>query len=225
MHPVGLRRELLHVHAVAPRRNLRRLRLGVLPQHAVMRLQIELLDLIVGAERVELGPAVEVLEGIVRAVVRTPAQEALDVAAIVVVLPVELAAGRHLLGEETAFEHGPGRRRHRRVDDDGRRCRRHELGHGEQHAEPGRAFQEHDGRGHGLLVRRTVMSGTARSIAIGGGPRVRRAARAACQPAQGWQHRSADQAAAAAAAEGDCRQTRTARAGRRRRGDLPPRHA
>ena len=81
-------------------------------------LQVQPRDLVVGAERVQLGPAIEVLERIVRPVVRAPAQEALQIAALVVVLLVELAARGHVLGEQPPLERRPRGRRHRRVDDE-----------------------------------------------------------------------------------------------------------
>src|SRR5262245_14817989 len=52
-------------------------------------------------------------------VVRAPAQDALDLAAIVEVLREELATRRHVLGEEPPFENGPARRIHRRVNPEG----------------------------------------------------------------------------------------------------------
>ena len=49
-------------------------------------LTIQLQDLVAAAERVQLGPAGEVLERVVGAVVGAPAQHALHVAAFVVIL-------------------------------------------------------------------------------------------------------------------------------------------
>ena len=133
MHPVGLRGELLHVHAVASGRHVRGLRFGVLAGHPLEGGEVALEDLVVRPQRVQLRPVVEVLERIVRPVVRAPAEEALDVAARVVILLVELAAGGHVVREEAAFERRPRGRRHRRVDGDGDRRRgvrrRHQHGH------------------------------------------------------------------------------------------------
>ena len=81
-------------------------------------------DLVVCAERVQLGPAVEVLEGVVRPVVRAPAQECLEIAAVVVILLEELAAGGNAGGEDLPFEARPRRCRHGRVDGDGGRSGR-----------------------------------------------------------------------------------------------------
>ena len=116
VHPVRLRRELLHVHAVASGRDVGGLRLGVLAEHAFEPGEVAPEDLVVSPQRVQLRPAVEVLERIVGPVVGAPAQDALHVAAGVVVLLVELAAGRHVLGEEAAFQRRPRGRRHGRVD-------------------------------------------------------------------------------------------------------------
>ena len=71
------------------------------------------------AERMQLRPAIEILERIVRPVVRAPAQERLEIAARVVVLLVELPARGSVVGKELALEPRPCRRGHRRVDDDG----------------------------------------------------------------------------------------------------------
>jgi hypothetical protein len=60
----------------------------------------------------QLGPAVEVLERIVRSVVCTPTNEALQVPTIVEILLIELTAGRNVLVEELALEARPSRRFH-----------------------------------------------------------------------------------------------------------------
>ena len=86
-----------------------------------------------GAERMQFGPAIEILERIVRPVVGPPAHETLQVATLVEILFVELATGRHVVGEQLPFEHRPVRRGHRRIDRDGhfRRMRLVERTRGE----------------------------------------------------------------------------------------------
>ena len=92
----------------------------IMPSHAR---EVQPQDLVAAPERVQLRPAIEVLERIVRPVVRAPAQEALEVAARVVVLLEELTARGDVVGQELSLEPCPGGRRHRRVDNDnGRRC-------------------------------------------------------------------------------------------------------
>ena len=88
-----------------------------------MALEVHLHDLVARAERVQLGPMVEVLDRVVRAVVRAPADEAQQVAAIVEVLLEELARRRHVLGQQLPLQQRPLRRRHRRIDGDRRRRR------------------------------------------------------------------------------------------------------
>ena len=66
-----------------------------------------------GAKRVQFGPMVEVLEGIVRAVVGAPAHEDEQVPAVVEILLEELAGGRNVLGQQLTSHLGPLWRRHR----------------------------------------------------------------------------------------------------------------
>ena len=125
VHPVGLDDELLVVHALPGDRHVGRLGLGVLLDQSLVTLGVHLQDVVAGAQRVQLRPAVEVLEGVVGAVVRAPAHEALQVAAVVEVLLEELPAGGDVVGQELPLEPGPARRRHGRVDPD-RHVRRRE---------------------------------------------------------------------------------------------------
>ena len=112
--PVRERAELLEVHPVNPgRHRLRRLRLGVLLEHPFVALHVHLDDLVIGAERVQFWPMVEVLERIVRAVVRAPAYEDEQVPPVVEILLKELAGGRHVLGQQLTLHLGPLRSRHR----------------------------------------------------------------------------------------------------------------
>ena len=84
-----------------------------------MPLGIHLENVVGRTERVQLGPAVEILECIVGSVVGAPAHDALEMTAIVEVLREELATGRHVLGEEPPLENGPTRRIHTGVDAEG----------------------------------------------------------------------------------------------------------
>ena len=119
VHPIGLDDELLVVHALSRDRHLGRLRLGVLPEQALVTLGIHLENVVGRTERVQLGPAVEILECIVGSVVGAPAHDALEMTAIVEVLREELATRRHVLGEEPPFENCPTRRIHTGVDAEG----------------------------------------------------------------------------------------------------------
>ena len=116
VHPVGLDDELLVVHALPGDRHVGRPGLGVLLDQPLVALGEHLEDLVAGAERVQLRPAVEVLERIVRTVVGAPAHEALKVAAVVEVLLEELAARRHVLGQQLPLQRRPARRVHVRAD-------------------------------------------------------------------------------------------------------------
>jgi hypothetical protein len=73
---------------------------------------VQIADAIGGAERVEQRPVVHVLDGVVRAVVRTPAREAAQVVARVEVLRVEDFAGLGVNAQQLALEQRPFRRRH-----------------------------------------------------------------------------------------------------------------
>ena len=113
--------------------------------------EVHLQDLVAGAQRVQLGPLVEVLEGVVGSVVRPPAHEALQVAAVVEVLLEEFAAGGGVAGQELPLELGPSRRGHRRVDPDRDGLRRRLVASdgrsqraGEQHGDDDEAFVAHD---------------------------------------------------------------------------------
>ena len=90
--------------------------LGVLLDQALVTLGVHLQDVVAGAQRMQLRPAVEVLERIVGPVVGAPAHEALQVAAVVEVFLEELAAGRHVVGQQLPLEDRPARRIHGRVD-------------------------------------------------------------------------------------------------------------
>ena len=90
--------------------------------HPVEAFAVETQHLIASAERVQLGPAGEVLERIVRTVVRAPAQDALHVAALVVVLPIELGECRRARVQHSALQHRPLGRFHLRVDADDGGC-------------------------------------------------------------------------------------------------------
>jgi hypothetical protein len=116
VHPVGLDDEFLVVHALPGDRHIGRPGLGVLLDEAVVTAEEHLANLVVCSERVQFRPVVEILERVVRPVVGAPAHEALKVAAVVEVFLVELAARRHVVGEELSLERGPPRRIHARVD-------------------------------------------------------------------------------------------------------------
>ena len=117
-----------------PGRHVGRLRLGVLARHALPGREVESKDLLVSAERMQLRPAIEVLEGIVRPVVCSPTEEGLQVAALVVVLLEELPARGKVVGQELALEPRPCGGGHRRIDDDGDGRGRDEC-HAEQQGE------------------------------------------------------------------------------------------
>src|SRR3954468_16029464 len=118
MHPVGLDDELLVVHAVAGNRNDRRASFGVLLQQSFAPPPEHLQDLVVRTKRVELGPAVEVFERIIGAIVRAPPYDALEVSVIVKIFLKELAARRHIVGKELTLERGPPWRGHPRINSD-----------------------------------------------------------------------------------------------------------
>jgi hypothetical protein len=124
VHPVGLDDEFLVVHALPGDRHVGRSGLGVLLDQPVVALEEHLQDVIAGPERVQLRPAIEVLERIVRAVVGAPAHEALQVAAVVEVF---LKNSRHAgtlsarsCRSSVAHRGGPSTMRiHIRTADDG----------------------------------------------------------------------------------------------------------
>ena len=87
-------------------------------EHSFVPPAEHLQDLVVRAERVELGPAVEVLERIVGAVVRAPPHDALEVSVIVEIFLKEFAARGHVVGEELTLERRPSRRGHLRINSD-----------------------------------------------------------------------------------------------------------
>src|SRR5215208_6883922 len=64
---------------------------------------------------------IKVLEGIIGAVVRAPADEAKQVAAVVEIFVEEFFGRGNVVGEKLALELRPSRRRHRRVHGDGGR--------------------------------------------------------------------------------------------------------
>jgi hypothetical protein len=104
---------------LASDRHIGRLGFGVLLDQTIVTRHVHREDVVAGAQRVELGPTVEVLERIVRPVIGAPAHEALEVAAVVEVFVEELAAGRHVVGEELPLENRPSRRVHAGVDANG----------------------------------------------------------------------------------------------------------
>ena len=118
VHPVGLNDELLVVHALARDGDVGRPRLGVLREQTFVALRKHREDVVARAERMQFGPVIEILERIIRAVVRAPADEALETSAVVEVFPVELPARRHVVGEEPPLELRPARRIHARIDAD-----------------------------------------------------------------------------------------------------------
>ena len=108
MLPVGQRAELLVVHPVHARgHELVGLRLGVLLDHALVALQIHLDDLVVGAKGMQLGPVIEVLERVIRAVVRAPADKHQQIALVVEIFLEELARSRHVLGQQLSSPSAP----------------------------------------------------------------------------------------------------------------------
>ena len=122
VHPVGLHRKILVVHALAADRHVGRPRLGELAKHALPRLQMQLEDLVARPQRMQLRPAGRVLEGIVRAVVGTPSDDVLKVAALVVVLREERFRRRHAVSENPPLQRCPLGRGHRGGDVDRGPC-------------------------------------------------------------------------------------------------------
>ena len=118
VHPVGLHRKVLVVHALTADRHVGRPGLGELAVHAFPRPQMQLEDLVARSQRMQLRPAGRVLERIVRAVVGAPSDDVLEVAALVVVLREERLHRRQAVGENPPLEPGPLRRRHGRGDVD-----------------------------------------------------------------------------------------------------------
>src|SRR5439155_11407761 len=90
VHPVGLSAELLVIHSAETRWNLSGLRFAVLAEHSFEALEVKPQNFVASSKRVKCRPAGKVFESIVRSVVGSPAQDALDVTAIVVILVVEL---------------------------------------------------------------------------------------------------------------------------------------
>ena len=113
VHEVEAGRELLVVHAVARQWALDGACLGVLLHVALDAVPVQVQHPFGAAKRVELGPAGDVLRGIVGAVQRAPARVAQEVAALVEVLGVELLDRLRQRGHELALKEGPMRGRHR----------------------------------------------------------------------------------------------------------------
>ena len=118
MHPVGLNTKVFVVHSLASDGHIRRLRFGVLFEHAFPTFEVHLKDFIAGAEGMQLRPMIEVLKGIVGSIVSAPTHETLQIAAVIEVPPKKFAAGWNVVGQELSLEHSPLRRRHRRLDFD-----------------------------------------------------------------------------------------------------------
>ena len=139
VHPVRLGGEIPHVHARPSGRDVGRSRLGVLAGHPVPGGEVRLEDLVVCPERVQLRPAIEVLECVVGPVVGSPTQEGLEITACVVVFREELAACGDVVGKKLALEPRPAGRRHRRIDDDrGGRCGEQRHGDKQRDESPAR---------------------------------------------------------------------------------------
>ena len=78
----------------------------VMPSQAV---QVEAKDLVVCPERMQLRPAIEVLERVVGPVVRAPTQEDLEIAALRRSTSRRTPGTRDVVGKELALEPRPGR--------------------------------------------------------------------------------------------------------------------
>ena len=116
MHPIGLDDELLVVHPLPGNRHVGCPGFGVLLEQSLVTGEEHLEHVIVGSQRVQFGPVVEIFERVVRAVIGAPTHEALKVAAVVEVFLEELPACRHVVGQELPLERGPAWRVHVCVD-------------------------------------------------------------------------------------------------------------
>ena len=122
VHPVGLHRKILVVHALAADRHVGRPGLGELANHALPRPQMQLEDLVARPQRMQLRPAGRVLEGIVRAVVGAPSDDVPKVAALVVVLREERFHRRDAVSENPPLQRCPLGRGHGSGDVDRGPC-------------------------------------------------------------------------------------------------------
>src|SRR5438445_2030965 len=86
--------------------------------------EIHLENFVTGAERVQLRPAIEVLEGVVWPIVGAPAHEALQITAVVEAAFKKLAASRDVFGQKPPFQHRPLGWLHWVGNSDGDICRR-----------------------------------------------------------------------------------------------------
>ncbi len=84
-----------------------------------MALRIHPEDVVACAEGVQLRPPIEMFERIVGAIVRAPAHEGLQVAALVVILLEEFAGGGNVGGEQAPLQNRPARRFHARLEANG----------------------------------------------------------------------------------------------------------
>ena len=116
VEPVHAGRKLAEVHAVPRQLGGRRARLRVLPDVPVDSRAVAVQQDLRGAQRVQVGQAVDVLRRVVGAVQRSPARHAQQVAARVEVAVVELQVGVRDRVEHLPFEQRPVRRRHRFAD-------------------------------------------------------------------------------------------------------------
>ena len=112
VHPVGLHRKILVVHALATDRHLGRPCIRELANHALPRPEMQLKDLVAGPQRMQLRPPGRVLEGIVRAVVGTPSDDVPKIAALVVVLREERSRRRNAVSENPPLQRCPLGRGH-----------------------------------------------------------------------------------------------------------------
>lgn len=114
VHGVEAGRELLVVHAAAGQRALGGARFRVLPHVALDAVPIQLEHALRAAERVELGPAGDVLRRVVGAVQRPPTRIAQQVAALVEVPGVERLDRLRQRRHQSTLQQRPMRRRQRR---------------------------------------------------------------------------------------------------------------
>ena len=119
VHPVEGGRELLVVHAVGAELRDGRPRLRVLPDVALHAAPVQRQHPLGAAQRVEVRPVGHVLGGVVGAVQRPPAREALEVAALVEVAVEERRDRRLDRAHQLAFQERPVRGRGGRGDGHG----------------------------------------------------------------------------------------------------------
>src|SRR5262249_10275324 len=100
------------IHAVPGERNFHGLGEGVLSKMALPGLLDKSKDVVRGAESMKDGPVHEVLDGVIRPVVASPALHAEEPAALVEVFLEEFLARGGVDLEKGALQKSPSRRRH-----------------------------------------------------------------------------------------------------------------